>query len=127
MKISATFLFVLIPLVAFAQGHPGMSEKGMEQMMQQMGKMQSCMQNVDQAKLRMLEQRSKQFEAEIKSLCAKGKRDEAQKKAIAYGMEMAKDPSLQEMRKCGEMMQGMMPKMPYMGQDKGSSSHHVCD
>jgi len=46
-------------------------------------------------------------------------------------MEMAKDPTLLEMRECGEMYQGMVPKMPYMEQyqenDEDRSSHHVCD
>ena len=46
-------------------------------------------------------------------------------------MEMAEDPTLQEMRKCGEMYQGMAPQMPYMEQyqedDGDRSSSHVCD
>jgi hypothetical protein len=92
-----------------------------------MQKMQSCMQNVDQEELKALEQRSYQMEADIKSLCANGKRDEAQEKAISFGKQMATAPAIQTMRKCGEMMKGMMPKMPFMEQDKDYSSHHVCD
>jgi hypothetical protein len=85
------------------------------------------MQNVDQGKLKVLEQRSYEIEAEVKSLCASGKRDEAQNKAISFGKEVAKDPTMQVMRKCGEMMKGMPLNMPFMDQDKDYSSHHVCD
>ena len=127
MKISAIILLLLMPMVTVAQNYQGMNEGEMQKMMQQMQKMQSCMQNVDQAKLKVFEQRSYQMEAEIKSLCASGQRDEAQEKAVSFGTEMAKDPTMQAMRKCGKMMKGMMPKMPFMDQDKDRSSRHVCD
>jgi len=127
MKISAIILLLLMPIVTFAQNYQGMSEEDMQKMTQQMQKMETCMQNVDQAKLKVLEQRSYQFEAEVKSLCDSGKREEAQAKAISFGKEIAIDPTMQAMRKCNEMMKGMMPKMPFMDQHKDPSSHHVCD
>ncbi len=133
MKIAAIILLLLIPTVSAAQNYQGMNKGDMQKMMQQMQKMQSCMQNVDQAKLKELEQRSNQLEAEVKSLCANGKRDKAQDKAISFGMKMMNDPEMQKMRKCGEMMKGMMPTMPamptmpFMDQDKDLSSNHVCD
>lgn len=104
----------------------------MQKMMQQMQKMQSCMQNIDQAKLNAIDQQSSQIRAKVESLCAKGKRDEAQETAMSFGKEMAKDPTMQEMRKCsemmsGEMMQGMMPKTPLMDLDNDLTSRHVCD
>ncbi len=124
MKKPAVVLLLLLPIVAMAQNYQGMSEADMQNMMQEM---QACMQNVDQNKLKALEQRSNQFEAEMKSMCASGKRDEAQAKAIAFGMEINNDPTIQAMRKCGEIMKGMMPMMPIMKQDKDFSKHHVCD
>jgi len=123
MKAAATVLLLLMPVVAVAQNFPGMSEADMQKMEQ----MQSCMEKIDEAKLKAIEQRSSQIETEIKSLCAGGKRVEAQAKAEAFGKEMANDPTVQAMGKCGEMMKGMMPKMPYMDQGKGPSSRHVCD
>ena len=127
MKISAIILLLLMPIVTFAQNYQGMSEDDMQKMTQQMQKMETCMQNVDQAKLKVLEQRSYQFEAEVRSLCDSGKREEAQAKAISFGKEIANDPTMQAMRKCSEMMKGMMPKMPFMDQHKDPSNHHVCD
>lgn len=127
MKILAITLLILMPVVIFAQNYQDMSEEEIQKMMQQMQDMGSCMQNVDQAKLKVIEQRSKQFEAEAKSLCANGKREEAQAKAISFGKEIAKDPTMQAMSKCSEMMEGNMPDMPFMDQHKDSSNHHVCD
>ena len=127
MKILAVILLLLLPAITAAQDYRNMSEEDMQQHMQQMQEMQSCMQNVDQAKLKVLEQRSHKIETEIKSLCAKEQRDKAEKKAISFGKNMANDPTMQAMRKCSEGMEGMMPKMPFMGQDKDSTGQHVCD
>ncbi len=132
MKISVIILLLLMPMVTVAQNYQNMSEEDMQKMMQQMEKMQSCMQNIDQAKLKAIDQRSSQILAKVDSLCASGKRDEAQEMAISYGKEMAKDPTMQAMKKCsemmsGEIMQGMMPKTPLMDLDKDLSSRHVCD
>lgn len=133
MKISAIILILLIPMTAVAQNYQGMNEADMQNMMQQMQKMQSCMKNVDQAKLTELEQRSRQMEQEMQSLCASGKRDEAQGKAMDFAQEMAEDPTIKKMQKCSEMMKGIMPtmpmpdQMPFMEQNETHSSYHVCD
>ena len=63
-------------------------------------------------------------------MCARGKRDEAQEKAIAFSIEIANDPTMQEIRKCQENVKvnmPNMPKMPYMEQEKDNSKGHVCD
>ena len=132
MKITAIIIVLLVPMVTVAQTSQNMSQEDMQKMMQQMQKMQSCLEQIDQAKLDALDQQSSEMRTKVESLCAKGKRDEAQKTAISFGKEMAKDPTMQAMRKCGEMMsgdimQGMMPKTPLMDLDKDLSSRHVCD
>jgi len=129
MRALLVILLVLVPAAVVAQNFPNMGEMDMQLMMQQAQKTQECMGQIDQADLDAIEQRSKEVDAEIKSLCAAGKRDKAQKKAMAYGREMAKNPTVQEMQKCGEMMQGAMPQMqmPLMDQDVDYSSQHVCD
>ena len=127
MKISTIFLFLLLPIVSFAQNYPGMSEEDMEQMMQQMQKMKSCMENVDQSKLKALEKRSRQMEYEVKSLCASGKRDEAQKEAISFGKEIVNDPTMKIMRKCGDTMKDVMPKLSFTGLENDIKNRHICD
>jgi hypothetical protein len=119
-------------MVAVAQNNQNMSEEDMQKMMQQLQQMQSCLENIDQAELNALDQRSSQMRAKVESLCAKGKRDEAQEAAISFGKEVAQNPTIQSAKKCtemvsSEMMRGMMPKMPFMDLDKDLTSNHVCD
>ena len=127
MKKLTITLSLLIPLTAHAQNYPGMNEADMQKMKQQMEKMQSCMEKVDQSKLKALEQRSKKMEAEVKSLCASGKRDKAQQQAIAFGTEIASDPSIKSMMKCGEIMKDAMPQISFTGVDSENTDVHVCD
>jgi hypothetical protein len=129
MKISTTILALLLPATTIAQNYQGMSEQDMQNMMQQMQEMQTCMQDIDQSRMEEFEQRATKIEAEVKSLCASGKRDAAQREAMAFAQEISSDPDIQKMRKCGEKMKDMMPRMPYMDQASGpdTSSSHVCD
>ena len=127
MKISAIIILLFMPMLSVAQNYQNMKEEDMQKMMQQMQKMQSCMQNIDQEKMKELEQLSYKAMEEIESLCDSGKRDEAQEKAISFGKDLAKDPTMQAMRKCSEMIEGKMPKMPFMDPEKDRTSGHVCD
>lgn len=113
----------------FVHANPtGMSSEQMQQMMKQAEAAQACMAKVDQSKLEALEVKGKKMQAEIKSLCTAGKRDKAMSTAMEYSMQMKNDPALKEMSKCGEMMQGMMPKTysPIVEGPDGKPSH-VCD
>ena len=125
MKRILSGLLFLIPMFAFAQ----MNEADMEKMMQKMQEMETCMQNIDQSKLASIEQRARKMEAEIKSLCENGKRDMAMKKAMDFSQEIMSNPTMKTVRKCGEMMQGVMPKMPMMDfeEDQKNSTQHICD
>jgi len=127
MKKLISILLIILPVTVAAQNSPGMSDKEMQQMMQQMQNMQKCMQNIDQSEMKTLEQRAKKFEKEVKSLCKKGQRDQAQKRAISFGVEMSKAPVMQKMNKCSKQMAGAMEKMPFSKIVKDYSNRHVCD
>jgi len=129
MKVVVTVLCLLFPVVAAAQNQ-GMNGVDMQLMMQKMQEMQQCMAKVDQGELQALEEKSEQFEQELKTLCANGERDKAQKKAMAYSMEMAKNPTLAELKKCGEITKGLVPQQDSMNdydEDFDFSNRHVCD
>ena len=127
MKLQSIYLCLLLPVTALAQNYPAMNEADMQKMMQQMEKMQSCMEKIDQGKLEALGVRSEQMEAEINALCARGKRDQAQQKAMAYGKEITNDAVMKAMTKCTEGMQAMMPELSFTGVDEDSTGLHVCD
>ncbi len=135
MKNTATLLALLIlaPVAAFAQDYtsknnseqniPGMSQINMQKIQQ----MQECIADVDQKQLQSIEQLQSKFDAEITSLCASGKHDTAQKKAMAYAKQMMNNPAIKAMQKCSEIAKGMMPDMPMMDMDENMDGHHVCE
>jgi len=127
MKFTPCIIIVLLSLPAYAQNAPNMNEQNMQQMMEQAKKMQACMQNVDKSRFPELERKSRAVEAEVKSLCAEGKRDRAEQRAIDFAMEMSQDKDLQTMRKCGEMMQEVMPQMPLADFERSARDKHICD
>jgi len=118
-----------MPLTVFAENYPGFDAQQMQGMMQKAQEMQACMQNVDQAKMRALEAQGKQMQAEVKKLCVAGKRDQALNAAIEYSQEMEKSSAIQEMKKCGEMMEEIMPSLSDFSKDYSgdSSGAHICD
>jgi hypothetical protein len=124
----AFVLSLMFPCLVVHANPTGMSEAQMQQMMKQAEAAQACMQKVDQSQLKALEIKGKKMQAEIKALCAAGKRDKAMSTAMEYSMQMKNDPALKEMSKCGEMMQGMMPK-PYspIAEGPDGKPSHVCD
>lgn len=127
MKRLIIFIFVTMPLASYALDFQSMNEADMQNMMQQMEQMQSCIEKVDENELKALEKRSKQMEREVKALCNSGKRDQAEKKAIEFGMEMAKDPTMKQMAQCGEMMKPMLSEMAFAIDQKAMDDSHVCD
>ena len=101
MKKLAMTLLCLAPITSFAQNPMGMSEADMQKMMQQVQKAQDCMEKIDQTKIDALEKKADQFEAEMKLLCANGKRDEAQEKAMVYMKEIVNSSVVKEAKRCG--------------------------
>lgn len=137
MRSRMTLLIVLAPLAllplppALAQPPPGMNEADMQRMMQQMQKAQACMEQIDQAEMQRMQQRAQQLDTEIEALCAQGKRDEAERTALAFAKEMDASPSVSKMKQCGELMpdmSAMMPMpMPYPQPADQSTGTHICD
>jgi 3'-phosphoadenosine 5'-phosphosulfate (PAPS) 3'-phosphatase len=110
---------------------PGMSEQQMQQMMMQAQEAQKCFSKLDQSKFDELEAKGKKMQAEIKALCAAGKRDKATSTVMKYSKEMQNDPHLKAMRKCGELMAGSMAGMPQLNmlptEDSQEEAGHICD
>ncbi|MCF6331622.1 MAG: hypothetical protein L3I99_08795 [Sulfurimonas sp.] len=124
MKILITILLLLMPIITFAQNYSNMNEQDMQNMMK---KIQTCMKNIDLEKLKELQEQSKKFETEIKSLCSSAKRDEAQKKAILFSEKIMKNSIIQSLKECGEITLNEMTKTHFMSENKDSSKEHICD
>ena len=132
------YLFLLFPVVVFAQEQPGMPPnmpmdmEKMQRHMQQMdmGKMQeamACMKDIDHSALEGLEEEGKKMKAEVEAMCRSGNRDGAQDKAMEYGKEIMNRSEMKKMRECSKMMAGMMPKMPFENLEEEGKNRHICD
>lgn len=129
MKTVIIFILIAIPATLMAANQSGMNQGNMQNMMQAMQQVQECMEKIDQGQMQKLQVQSEQFRKEVDSLCAAGKRDEAQKKAMKFGKEVSSNPVMKQMRKCGEMAQGALPMMDGIGvyDEKKYAETHVCD
>jgi hypothetical protein len=124
-------IFTLLTFTQLAQAQPGMSDQQMQQMMLQAQEAQKCFSKLDQSTFQELEAKGKKMEAEVKTLCKAGKRDEAMSKVMKFSKQMHNDPKMKALRECGELMQGAMAGMPqpYMPPDLDDQEEggHVCD
>ncbi len=129
MKTAVTIIFLLLPATLLAQNYGTISKGDMQNMMQSMQQVQECMANIDQTKLNELQNRSQAVKQKIDTLCAQGKRDKAQKEALAFGKQIASDPTMKQMRTCGKMAEGALPMtgMVETYDEKQFANRHVCD
>ena len=130
-KLIKIVLLTSFSMPLMAQGTGGeMTQEQMQKMMEGAKKMQDCMSKIDPAVMQRVQEDGKKMAVEIDTLCAAGKRDEAQQQTMAYAQSMATSKDMEPMRACGMMAQGTMPNMP-MGKGTTEQEHaaagHVCD
>ena len=121
---------LIIPFTASAQNMGGMTEAQMQQLMQQAQTMQNCMANIDQTEMEAFQQKAEAMDAEVKALCAAGKRDAAMARAMDFGKDTAQSSIMQDMKKCGEGMKNMLPNLPKTARptdDTSGKPRHICD
>lgn len=127
MKLFPIVSLLLISFSAFS----GVSEQQMHEMMQQAEAAQKCFENVDQSKFEQMQMEVTQMQSELKSMCDAGKRSEAMSAAKKYQKKYDNDADIKQMKKCADMMKGMMANMPAMpGLDlptEADKDKHICD
>ena len=129
MKNLVIISMLLMSISSIAQDRYGMDDVATQKMMEEMQKLQDCMANIDQSQFGDIERRQQQFEQEVRPLCASGRRDEAQKRAIKFGREMAGHPAIKEISKCSKLVNSDMAKEMLPDTDFNSEGldTHVCD
>jgi hypothetical protein len=130
-KMLASFVFFCASN-AVAQNPAGMDEAQLQGMLQGAAQMAACFQNLDQDKLNALAEEGKGMQAELKQLCAAGERDQAQAKAMEYGLKFMNSDEFKQLQQCGEMAKQMMPQMPDYAKyadpnSEENANRHVCD
>ncbi len=114
-----------------AQNYPPMSmdSQQIQAMMQKAQQVQECMSKIDESEMWALQEKLQHMQAEVDALCQAGKRDEAMNRAMEIAKEVNQDPTLKQMKKCGEIMKGLIPPLPEIANipKEGESKGHVCD
>ena len=127
MKTFAITLLYLIPITVLAQNPMAMDADEVQKMMRNLKKAQECMAKVDRSEQLTLETKQMRFEEAVRSLCASGKRDAAQKRALLFEKEMSNSTLLKALNKCNQLMGSMAEEMSSMDHDEDYSKQHVCD
>jgi len=111
---------------SYASNMSNVEGMNMQQMMQQMKSMQTCLLQVDESELRQYEADIAKLESELQHLCKEGKRDLAQETAISFGKRAAQSNAIQTIHNCTKNMQknAFMPTLPDYSDMK---NQHVCD
>ncbi|MBX9608253.1 MAG: hypothetical protein K2Y51_18690 [Gammaproteobacteria bacterium] len=125
MRISLSAL-TLLGLLSSAQAQL-LDEQQLRLLMEQAQGIEACMTRLDPAAMAEVRRRGEQVSAEIQSLCAAGKRDEAQARAVAFGQEMAASPAMNGLEDCGGPLAALVPGAIAGMNGDSSDSVQVCD
>ncbi|HIC44046.1 MAG TPA: hypothetical protein EYO73_07060 [Sulfurimonas sp.] len=98
--------------------------KNLEDMMQDMQKMQICMAKVDFHSLEGLQEHAFNIQKEVEQMCQQGQRDKAQSKAISFSKEIMNFPAVLQLKQCskGTAMESIMQMSKH-----DFENHHVCE
>jgi len=90
-----------------------------------------CMESLDQEELEAMGKRGEELSNEIKALCKKGDESGARDLAMNYMHDMEDNETIEQLKKCSEMMQKVMPGMqvPEMPTTEmyEEASANICD
>lgn len=119
---------LLLSMTVFSQDRYGMNDPEIQKMMEQMQKYQACMSGIEQ-QFAEVEHLQRQFEEEVRSFCANGNREKAQRRAIKFASDMSNLPILKKINKCNELVTNEMAKAELEDMDFNyeASNTHVCD
>lgn len=131
MKITNFMILFFSACSVYAQNFPPMSmdQQQMQAMMVKAQKAQKCMSKIDQAEMQAVQKKMQQMQAEVDALCQAGKRAEAMDRAMAIAKQISQNPTLKQMKKCGEIMKDAIPLLPEVANmpQEGKPKRHVCD
>ena len=127
LSLMTLAVFLMSPQVK-AEDMPPMDGANMHNMMLKMNQMQACLSDIDPQAFQQAEQTITQAYTEITELCQQHKPDLAQQHAIRFSKLMQQSETFNQIERCNQPMQGLMPNMPFMGQTAEIlSKHNICD
>ena len=103
------------------------NEAQMNMIVDQAGKMQSCLHDLDNAELATITGNSESLMAQIQAWCAAGQRDAAQEAATAFAARVGESKALKRLDECSVGLKGLLPTLATLAQQAPDTSAHVCD
>lgn len=118
---------LLMPVTTFAQDGGGLGQDKQRSLIQAAEQMRACFNNVDQQELRDLQQKAEAIESKLRGLCESGQRVQAQNEALLFSQEFARSPSVEQLRRCGDIGKAMIPDIPEFDDPETYKDRHICD
>lgn len=87
----------------------------------------ACISNIPESDQKRVEKTIEAQVKEVRMLCEKGKKAQAQKLAIKYSKKMKQDKTVKKMKKCMEMAGSDLMKDSLFYEDLSKSKQNVCD
>jgi hypothetical protein len=127
-RVARQFMLAVGGLAATLAAAEQPDAAAMQRMMEQMQVVQACLAKADQNALAELRTKGETMAAEMKAMCAAGKRDAAQAQTLEYAREMADSPVVKSLAECGDIVKSMLA-LPFASAAAapGENSPHVCD
>ena len=126
-----TILSVLALMFMSLSSIAGVSDEQMQDMMKQAEVAQQCFEKIDKSQFQQMQIEVNQMQSELKALCNAGKRSEAMNAAMKYQKKYDNNSEIEQMKKCADMMKGMMANIPAMPglniPSEADTEKHICD
>lgn len=124
---------LLVPTMAYADHHGsaphagGMNDARMQEMMNEMKKVETCMAGVDKAAIEGLGKRAEKLEQTFIKLCGEGKKDAAQKKLISFANDVNNHGEIKKMRQCFDKIDNPMMRQSMQQKFEINTKQHICE
>lgn len=133
MLISNSYLFATRALTACAvlglhaiAVAQTLDAEQMSALLGQAQQLQGCVAELDQTALESIQNEGQAVKQEVDTLCAQGKRDDAQARALAFGQTVEASAEMQQFLACAEGLNSMLPALlPSVAEL--ASQGHICD
>jgi hypothetical protein len=131
MMQNKIIIYIVTLVLLFLSGCIQFGEPSIQVKQQKLAQ-QQCLDNIGQAAIERLVERSEAFDAEIEALCKAGERELAQSKAELYSQQLLDDPVTQALQKCGKDLMVLLPSA-ITKQDAGAigqidnHTREICD
>ena len=91
---------------------------------EQMMKVGECMANLDQSAMEAMQKKGEAFHEDLNKLCKAGQRDAALQRARQFGLEMANDSVMKQIKACTAGL--VMPQQRYELPEEKLTTQDIC-